>query len=202
MKLHGQYDYDLEFAKKISLEFTAAYSDKASYHAYHEAYAHILGSREPKKFLEIGLFLSDNQHTDLFAWEQIFPTADIWGADIKSHLLFERGRIKTLFVDQSKVETFDALKEAIGNNIDVILDDASHVYELTVNTFEQMFECVSEGGVYLIEDMLVNGANQGSWEQRLEDLISYIEDKGLKYEAFCTSMTNTVVDSSVLAIYK
>jgi hypothetical protein len=202
MKLHGEYDYDIGFANKISLEFTAAYSDKASYHGYNEAYSHILFGKQYKSFLEIGLFLNDNQHTDLFAWEQILAPADIWGADIKEHLLFNRGKIRTMFLDQSKDETFAPLKEAVGNQLDIILDDASHVYELTVNTFDHMFECLADGGVYLIEDMLVNGANPGSYEQRLEDLVAYVEGKGLTYEAFGTSMTNTIVDSSVLAIYK
>lgn len=202
MKKHGEYQYDEEFAKKLSLEFTAAYSDKGSHHGYHEVYSHLLAALEPKSFLEIGLFLNDTQHTDLFAWEQVFPNADIYGADIKEHLLFERNRIKTFFVDQSKVETFTELRKSLPEQIDIILDDASHVLELTINTFENLFDLVSDGGIYMIEDILFGEYNLDSWEQRVSQLTNYFDGKGFDYQVFATSKVQDCVDSVVLAVYK
>lgn len=203
MKLHGQYLYDPTFASRLSSEFTAASSDKATYHGYHEVYSHLLADRDPKTFLEIGLFLSDKEpHTDLFAWAQVFPDAQIYGADIKTHLLFEDERIKTFFVDQSDTATLDELKKSLPSKIDVILDDASHVYELTVNTFESMFDLVSDGGIYMIEDILFGEYNLDSWEQRVSQLASYFDNAGHRYETFTTSKLDTCVDSVVMAICK
>lgn len=202
MKLSGQYEYDTEFARKLSLEFTAAHSDKSSYHGYEEVYSHLLAGREITSFLEIGLFLNDNQHTDLFAWEQVLDSAEIFGADIKEHLLFDRGRISTFFIDQSNDEDLENLKKSIGKNIDVVLDDASHVFELTVNTFEKMFEIVSDGGLYLIEDILFENYNMDSWEQRQSQLDEYFNKTGLPYEMYATSKIHSCVDSVVLAVFK
>ena len=202
MRLHGQYTYNQEFANQLSLEFTAAYSDKGSHHGYHEVYSHLLAAREPKSFLEIGLFLNDTQHTDLFAWEQVFSNADIYGADIKEHLLFKRGRIKTFFIDQSKVETFAELRKSLPEQIDLILDDASHIFELSINTFENLFDIVSEGGIYMIEDILFGQYNIDSWEQRVSQFTNYFDVKGFDYEVFATSKVHDCVDSVVLAVYK
>ena len=202
MQRHGEYHYNEDFAKKLSLEFTAAYSDKGSHHGYHEVYSHLLAALEPKSFLEIGLFLNDTQHTDLFAWEQVFPNADIYGADIKEHLLFERNRIKTFFVDQSKVDTITELRKYLPKQIDIILDDASHIFDLTINTFENLFDLVSDGGIYMIEDILFGNYNMDSWEQRVGQLTNYFDGKGFYYEVFATSKVTDCVDSIVLAVYK
>ena len=202
MILSTEYIYDKEFAEKLSLEFTAAGSDKASYHGYEEVYAHLLSCMAPKSFLEIGLFLGDTSSTDLFAWEQVFPEADIYGADIKEHLLFEIGRIKTFFIDQDKPETMTALKESIGKKVDIILDDASHVFELTVKTFENMFDLVADDGIYLIEDILFENYNMDSWEQRASQLVDYFEKTGLRYSVYATSKVHSCVDSVVLAVFK
>ena len=202
MKIHGQYEYSQEFAKRLAEQFTSVGSDKATSHGYEEIYSHLLAERKPNSFLELGLFLHDTQDTDLFAWEQVFPDANIYGADIKKHLLFERGNIKTFFIDQSSRETLQELKDSIGENVDIILDDASHVFELSINTFEEMFEIVSDGGVYLIEDMLFENYNMDSGEQRVSQFVEYFDKTGFKYEVYATSKVHQCVDSVVVAIFK
>jgi hypothetical protein len=202
MKLHGEYEYNQEFANKLSLEFTASYSDKGSHHGYHEVYSHLLAGMEPKSFLEIGLFLNNTQHTDLFAWEQVFPNTNIYGADWGMHLLFERNRIKTFFVDQSKDETFDQLIKSLPEQVDLIIDDASHIYELSIKTFEKLYHLIPEGGIYMIEDILFGQYNLDSWEQRVSQFTNYFDGKGFDYEVFATSKVHDCVDSVVLAVYK
>lgn len=202
IKVSGEYEYDKYFAQRLGLEFTAAYSDKSTYHGYEEIYSHLLADRSPKTFLELGLFLKDSQATDLFAWEKIFPEAQIYGADIKSHLLFTRGRINTFYFDQSKLETIADLKLQLPEKLDVVLDDASHVYELTISTFEHMFDAVAQGGIYMIEDILFGDYNIGSYEQRASELQKYFDTTGLNYSMFSTSKIETCVDSVVLAVFK
>jgi hypothetical protein len=202
IKMHGQYEYDKDFSQRLGLEFTAAYSDKSTYHGYEDVYSHLLAHRSPKSFLEIGLFLKDSQATDLFAWEKMFPNADIYGADIKSLYLFNRDRIKTFFVDQSDEKTILGLKTLLPEKIDIILDDASHIYELTIKTFENMFDLVADGGIYMIEDILYGNYNMDSYEQRASQLIEYFDKTGLNYDIFATSKIETCVDSIVLAVYR
>lgn len=202
MILSTEYIYEKDFAEKLALAFTNAGSDKASYHGYEEVYAHLLAHMLPSSFLEIGLFLGDTPSTDLFAWEEIFPDAEIYGADIKEHLLFEQGRIKTFFIDQDNPETMEALKTSIGKKVDIILDDASHVFDLTIKTFENMFDAVNDDGIYLIEDILFENYNLDSWEQRATDLVEYFDKSGLRYSIYATSKVHSCVDSVVLAVFK
>lgn len=202
MFLHTEYLYDEEFSKKLGFEFTVVGSDKSSHHGYEDVYSHLLSHLSPKSFLEIGLFLGDTRSTDLFAWEQMFPEAKIYGADIKEHLLFKSGRIETFFVDQSRPETFTDLKNLIGDKVDIILDDASHVYDLTIATFENMFDFLKDDGIYLIEDILFENYNMDSWEQRSSELKEYFDATGLAYSMYATSKVHSCVDSVVLAIFK
>ena len=200
--LHTEYSYDEEFSKKLGFEFTVAGSDKSSHHGYEDVYSHLLSGMSPKSFLEIGLFLGDTRSTDLFAWEQMFPEAKIYGADIKKHLLFKSGIIETFCIDQSKVETFMEMRKSLPSQIDIILDDASHIFELSINTFENLFDLVSEGGIYMIEDILFGNYNMDSWEQRVSQFTDYFDGKGFNYKVFATSKVHECVDSVVLAVYK
>lgn len=198
----GSYLYSKDFADKLSLEFTASNSDKASYHAYHEIYAHILGNKIVKSFLEIGLFLNETQHTDLFAWSNIFPDAEIYGADRKKDQLFNHGNIKTFYVDQDSRTSLVNLKNQLPDKIDVILDDASHILDKTINTFEVMFDSVKDGGVYLIEDILIRRYSDDDWEQNAEEIDEYFSQTGLPYLMFSSSTIDKCVDSIVLCVYK
>lgn len=203
IKHHGSYLYNSEFADTFADALDRASSDKAGYHAYHEIYSHLLCDRDVKSFLEIGLFLSNNESTtDLHAWAEVFPNAAIFGADWKAHLLFNTDRIKTHYVNQDVPESFDFLKKQLPEKIDVILEDASHILSKTITTFEQMWDCVADGGLYMIEDILVRRYSDSDWEQNVQELDDYFFQTGLEYKIFETSTIRKCVDSIVLAVYK
>lgn len=199
------YEYNLEFARLLHDSFDKSLSDKGAYHCYHEAYSHIFFKRTVTSFLEIGLFLSDYvPTTDLHAWANVFPNAEIYGADRKRNLLFSTDRISTFYVDQDSKESLYELKKNLPGQVDVILDDASHMFDKSINTFESMYEIIADGGVYIIEDILVNrtGADWEKHAQSAEQLVEYFSNAGYDYELFCTSATSRVGDSAVLAVYK
>ena len=199
------YEYNIALAKLLFDSFEKALSDKGQYHCYHEAYSHIFFKRTVRSFLEIGLFLSDHvPTTDLHAWADVFPDAKIYGADRKKHLLFNTEKISTFYVDQDSKESLEELKKNLPGKVDAILDDASHMFDKSINTFESMYETVADGGVYMIEDILVNrtGADWEKHAQGAEQLIDYFSKSGLDYELFYTSATHRVGDSAVIAIYK
>lgn len=200
---HGTYLYDTQFAEMLANAFDRACSDKCSHHSYHEVYSHLLAERNITSFLEVGLFLhEDAPTTDLHSWAEVLPSAKIYGADRKSHLLFSNDRISTFYVDQDVKESLEALKTSIGHKVDFILDDASHIFEKSINTFENLFDLVSDGGLYVIEDILVRKYSDSDWEQNVEQMIGYFSNRGLNYEIFTTSAIRRCVDSIVLAIYK
>lgn len=56
-------------------------------------------------------------------------------------------------VDQADVETLRKLVvEGCGDVLDLVIDDASHLYDETVASFECLFPMVRPGGVYIVED--------------------------------------------------
>jgi hypothetical protein len=197
----GSYTYNEDFANKFAELFTAAGSDKATYHCYHEIYSHLLYGRDVKSFLEIGLFLNDDTpETDLHAWAEIFQDAEIFGADRKKSLLFNTDRIKTHYVDQDDRESLHALSYVLPPTVDVILDDASHIAEKTFATFEELFGLVTPGGLYLIEDILHYRYSVTDWEQNVDELNGYFHASKVDYTVYASSSINRCVDSVVFAI--
>lgn len=184
MKLAGTYEYDEALASRMAEALNASYSDKASFHDYHKVYAHVLGDMEINNFLEIGLFLNDLQHTDLNAWASIYPDANIYGADIKTSQLFNRNNIQMYYTDQSDSASLTALKEAFPVEFDVILDDASHMYGPTINTFVNLFPAVKSGGVYMIEDCQSDHPDNNGWQQTVSALTEYLDENDYTYEVF------------------
>lgn len=195
MELVGTYNYDEDFANKIFVELNKSYSDKGSYHQYHKVYAHILDGMTINNFLEIGLFLNDLQHTDLNAWEQIYPDANIYGGDMKTSQLFNTDRIKMTYVDQSNPDSLNALLNTFAVEFDVILDDASHMYGSTICTFENLYPALKSGGVYLIEDCQADHPNANGIQQKVSDLSTYFESNGYTFKVFQAQAPEKIVDS-------
>lgn len=181
MELAGTYPYNEQFAEQILLALNNAYSDKGSFHQYHKVYAHLFETINITSFLEIGLFLNDLPHTDLYAWAEIFPLAKIYGGDIKREQLFNQGNIETSYFDQNDQSSIDAFKAQFPIEFDVILDDASHFYGSTIKTFESLFPVVKTGGLYLIEDcaMQANG-----WQNTVGQLEEYFLTHGYEYKIY------------------
>ena len=194
MKLYGTYPFDETVSTTIATALNASYSDKASAHGYDKVFAHLFAGKTITNFLEIGLFLNELQHTDLNAWAEVFPSANIYGGDKKSAQLFNTERIKTHAIDQEVPSSFDALKAEFDVEFDVIIDDASHVYTNTVTTFEALFPSVKTGGMYLIEDIQDAGEGANDWQQTLTQLEAYMTAEGHTYEVFQSLVPGKVMD--------
>jgi hypothetical protein len=177
-------NYDPEFAEQIRRILGSTYSDKTSGHQYHPVYAHLLKNRKVETFLEVGLFLNDLPHTDLTGWAELFPDAKFYGADIKSSQFFSTDNITMIYADQSNVESLENLASAIPSTVDVILDDASHYFPQTISTFETLFDKVSDGGIYIIEDILETSVNGNGWQQSLDDFNAYFAQHAVTFEIF------------------
>lgn len=155
-------------------------SDK-TWHKYHLLYPNLIQGRTIKRFLELGLYLRGDDRTELHAWAQIFPDAEIIGADILYHPTTDTDRITTHGFDQRDPKSIALLAQAIGPNIDFIVDDASHLTELTINTIRGLHHLVTPGGLYVIEDVRYETFKALDCHT-VEELGPVIDDLGYRWE--------------------
>jgi len=141
-------------------------SDKASLHDYHRFYGPLLAANrnKPLRLLEVGLGshnadiasnmgpIGGKPGASLRAFREFLPNALIFGADIDRAILFREERIKTVFVDQTKPETFAELL-ALGNDFDVVIDDGLHSPDANLATMSFALRSLKPGGVFVIEDI-------------------------------------------------
>lgn len=115
---------------------------------YHNHFHRFIG--EPVTILEIGI----NHGGSLQMWKHYFgPKAKIYGIDVNPKCrAFEEDQIKILIGDQGDREFLRNVKTSL-NSLDIIIDDGGHTMSQQTITFEELFSCVNESGIYLVEDM-------------------------------------------------
>jgi hypothetical protein len=87
-------------------------------------------------------------------WADYFPDAAIIGCDIDRTVLFNEGRIKTYYADQSNADDLRRLICSSGQEqFDMILDDGSHEPAHFLVSLEILWPHVRQGGYYIIEDI-------------------------------------------------
>lgn len=113
----------------------------------------------PRRVLEFGVY----QGGSAAFWSFVLPLERYVGIDIKpepsmpaavtNHPRWSTVRLygNTSQSDRPAVEAIID-REFGGEPLDVVMDDASHQYELTKTAFEIAFPRLREGGLYLIED--------------------------------------------------
>jgi len=98
----------------------------------------------------------------LRVWRDFFPNAIIYGTDIHEKILFEETNIKTFQLDQTISEQIKNFWKDLGENgFDFMLDDGLHTFNSGVTLFNNSIDYLSQNGIYVIEDVL------------LEDLYKY-----------------------------
>ena len=146
-----------EITRAIDPELRSDKSDE-----YLDFYEELLGEYVDRPFnlLEVGVFKGGS--TLLFA--RRFPHARILGIDVEdppAAFHDELGasalsdRVRIALGSQADVGFLhDAIDDWFGAEpIDVVIDDASHLYDLTRATFDAIFPTrVRAGGVYVVED--------------------------------------------------
>lgn len=108
--------------------------------------------RERKiNFLEIGVRDGCSHRM----WQQYFSKeSNIYGIDIDPRCsVYAKENIKIYIGSQDDLSVIDNVVSDAKDGFDVILDDGSHVNELTINSFNLLFKHVKPGGLYIIEDL-------------------------------------------------
>lgn len=177
-------------------------SDKSVSHNYEIAYSQILPDTL-NNMLEIGIGCYNNSNdTSLRAWEKLYPNANIYAIDIDETKLINKEKIKSFKVDQFSVSELNNFSKNLDVKFDVIIDDGVHLLSPTIATFEALFPCLNDNGVYCIEDVRKNLPMWAEDHQMVSTISEYLNSRNdVSYEIFDTR-PNIDDDSIVFAIRK
>ncbi len=123
-------------------------TDKATHHGFTHVYDNILSHirNEKLKLLEVGIA----EGASLKMWEEYFPNAQIYGADIFDNKHLDNERIKTFLMNQEVVE--ELVK--VDNDFDIIIDDGGHTMNQQQTSLKILFnQKLKSGGYYILEDL-------------------------------------------------
>ena len=142
-----------------------------------DQYAKFWSYREdfrPRNILELGIWDGGS----IVFWFEYFTPDKLVGIDLQqkqdseyfTHYKASRGlehNIKTYWAtDQGdSAQLRHIVRAEFENRLDLVIDDASHMYALTKKSFETLFPLLRPGGLYIIEDWA-----WGHWQefQRLD----------------------------------
>lgn len=116
--------------------------------------------------LEIGI----KGGASLRTFRDYFKKGTILGLDINPNAAFKEDRITTYIGSQSSADVIDKIFSE-HPEINIVLDDGSHVNELTIASFNLLFDRLPKGSLYIIEDLycsyleeaLASDIERGRW---------------------------------------
>ena len=142
-------------------------SDKA-WNGYTPVYSALFEPRydQPVRILELGLGTNNEDvlsnmgvfgapGASLRGWRQMFPHANVYGADIDRGILFEEDRIKTFQCDQLDQDSIRKLwsRPELQGGADIIIEDGLHTLEANISFMEGSLRHLRPGGTYVTEDI-------------------------------------------------
>jgi hypothetical protein len=117
---------------------------------------------KPVRLLEIGV-----QHGgSIQMWREFFTDAKIVGVDVLEDCKkFATNNVEIRIGDQASVPFLESLGE-----FDIIIDDGGHTMMQQQISFRELFPKLSDGGVYVIEDL-----HTSYWKQFLDSDLTTID---------------------------
>jgi predicted O-methyltransferase YrrM len=124
---------------------------------YLKFYEELASWFSPRSILELGIFQGGGYVflDKLFAPERM-SAVDI-SPDPVPPLLHYIAEAKFRYVHFSTSQSYSEalqgiVRDELDNQLELVIDDASHTYELTKASFELLFPLLQPGGIYVIED--------------------------------------------------
>lgn len=138
-------------SKMFEYYFNLYGTDKARDHGYHDAYSKLFKDRySVRNIFEIGIGLGFSKN----AWKVLYPNAKLFFIDNNIDFLINENNVFSYYADQNNMNTFKDVRSKTNEIFyDLIIDDASHNFELTYNSFLEVIEWLNYDGVYVIEDI-------------------------------------------------
>jgi hypothetical protein len=156
-------------------------SDKGnSWHNYTAVYSEIFGALRNRelRIFELGLGTNNPQlastmgpdgrpGASLRGWREIFPHAQVFGADIDRDILFTENRIQTFYCDQLDSNAIRDLwtQPAMQGEMDIIIDDGLHRFPANASFMAGSLEHLRLGGIYVVED--IRAEEFETWREQL-----------------------------------
>jgi hypothetical protein len=113
-----------------------------------------IGTNDPN--LKSNMSKSGMPGASLRVWRDFFPNAQVIGIDIDEKTMFKDDRINTYVVDQTDVHSIRSfLNEFSKTTFDLVIDDGLHEFHAGKNLFQEIFPRLSQSGIYVIEDVLM-----------------------------------------------
>jgi SAM-dependent methyltransferase len=144
-------------------------------HNYTAIYSKLFAGRrnQPLRIFELGLGTNNPAlissmgemgmpGASLRGWRELFPHAQIYGADIDRDILFKAERIQTFYCDQTDSEAIRNLwaQPVLKGGMDIIIDDGLHTFDGNVSFLNGSLQNLRPGGIYVVEDILQESVQQ------------------------------------------
>jgi cephalosporin hydroxylase len=161
-----------------------------------DQYAHFFASRSFRcqRLLELGMW----EGGSLAFWFETLRPDKVIGIDIsdrKDSPYFQRyvsdrdvrERVKTYWrVSQADKPTVrEIVRKEFDGPLDLVIDDASHIYEPTLSSFQTLFPLIRPGGFYIIEDW--------AWEHWPD---CYVEDRSRDNDEGLSDLVSQLVQAA------
>ena len=142
-------------------------------HGYHNIYDNYLKPYRNKtiNLCEIGILCGDK----LVIFNEYFKDATLYGYDINIDIIKKYQPIEFLNkihikkVDSKKKKETDLIKE----KFDILIDDGCHLPASIISTFNNFYDKINVGGIYVIEDIS---------SQRLKIVSAFLNDSNIKFK--------------------
>ena len=150
------------------MSFIDIYKNKLSYQNHFKNFKF-----KNNNILEIGVGGYEDPYTggnSLRMWKSYFPFSKIYALDIHEKSFLQENKIKIFKGSQVDFKFLDDIINEIGE-VDLIIDDGSHINKHVIETFEYLFPRLKKGGIYVIEDTQTSyckdyGGNSTSFDDK------------------------------------
>ena len=148
----------METEKSTLIDLATKYgTDKWGSHYYAQHYdSHFSKFRDQSvNILEIGVGGYEDPQAggeSLRMWKEYFHHGNIYAIDIFDKSGLQEERINIYQGSQVDDDFLEGLLEKTGD-LDIIVDDGSHINEHIIETFKLLFPRLKKGGIYAVEDL-------------------------------------------------
>ena len=166
-------------------------TDKATYHNFCDDYELFLSPYTINCIVEVGIYRGHS----LRMWSEFYPEAKIIGLDIDTSSLINEYNISSYIADQNNPE--ETILPFVNNNdVDLFIDDGSHIYSHQINTFNAIFPHLKSKAIYILEDLHTSLWRKSSYDNTavtpLELIKEYVSKNNLKHKLVCLNNEQSI----------
>ena len=147
--------------------------------------------------LEFGIHFGASQA----AFSKYFSNSVIIGVDKNPYFKkFFSKNIRSLYCDVSDKYSLHLLREYLKEDIDIIIDDASHIPDHQLKTFSQMFKILKSKGIYVIEELDIYQSFPESYNKNLDNTESEIRNFLYQVKDKSLDIDKTINNKEILSL--